>query len=64
MLTIQMPHIAVQKVTNGYVVQWQKRNPDEKNAQRTIAVSAVCLDTGALLEAINIAAGDVADVGG
>lgn len=62
MLTIQLPNIAVQKVTNGYVVQWQKTNPDEKQSQHTIAVSAVCLDKEALLVTIDKAADDVAAV--
>ena len=59
MLTIQLPHIAVQKVTNGYVVQWQKKNPDEKQSQRTTTESAVCLDRDALLIAIDLAAVDI-----
>ena len=59
MLTIQLPHITVQKVTNGYVIQWHKNNPDEKQAQRTITESAVCLSRSALLDIIDIAAGDI-----
>ena len=64
MLTIQLPHIAVQKVTNGYVVQWQKKNLDEKQSQRTMTASAVCLDVNALLEAIDVAAADIESIGG
>ena len=64
MLTIQIPNIAVQKVTNGYVVQWQKENPDTKQSQRTVTASAVCLDKEALLAAIDRAADDVAAIGG
>jgi len=64
MLTIQLPNIAVQKVTNGYVVQWQKVNPDEKQSQRTMTASAVCLDKEALLVAIDKAADDIAVISG
>jgi hypothetical protein len=64
MITIQLPNIAVQKVTNGYVVQWQKANPDEKQSQRTITASSVCLDKEALLIAIDKAADDIAAIGG
>lgn len=64
MLTIQLPNIAVQKVSNGYVVQWQKANPDERQSQRTMITSAVCLDKEALLLAIDKAADDVASIGG
>ena len=64
MLTIQLPHIAVQKVTNGYVIQWQKKNPDEKQSQRTMTESAVCLDKEALLVAIDKASADIVNIGG
>lgn len=40
MLSIQLPHIAVQKVSNGYVVQWQKKNEDTKQSERTKRVEA------------------------
>ena len=64
MLTIQLPHIAVQKVTNGYVVQWQKNNPDDSQSRRTKTESAVCLDREALLAAIDTAATDIAAIDG
>ena len=64
MLTIQLPHIAVQKVTNGYVIQWQKKNTDEKQSQRTMTESAVCLDKEALLVAIDKASADIVNIGG
>ena len=64
MLTIQLPHIAVQKVTNGYVVQWQKNNPDDNQSRRTKTESAVCLDREALLAVIDAAATDIAAIDG
>lgn len=64
MITIQIPNIAVQKVTNGYVVQWQKANQDEKQSQRTVTASAVCIDKESLLLAIDKAADDIAAIGG
>lgn len=64
MLSIQLPHIAVQKVTNGYVVQWQKKNPDEKSANRSVNMTAVCLDKASLLDVIDNAASDVGEIGG
>lgn len=62
MLTITMPNIAVQKVTNGFIVQWEKRNDDKGQANRTKTVSAVCLDAQALLSVIKMAAADIADL--
>lgn len=59
MLNIALPHIAVQKVENGYVIQWQQRNPDRGSARRTISRTAVAMDDAALLEVILRAARDI-----
>lgn len=56
MLNITLPHIAVQKVTNGYVIQWQVREPNRQLKNKT----AVCLDEAALLECIKQAAAETA----
>ena len=63
MLTIQLPNIAVQKVTNGYVVQWQKKNTDKTQSQQTMTVTAVCIDKESLLVAIDTAADDISSIG-
>lgn len=62
MLNIVIPHISVQKVTNGYVVQWQKKNPDLKQSQRSMSVEAVCADGAALLELIDKATADLSEI--
>jgi hypothetical protein len=61
MLTIQLPNICVQRVTNGYVVQWQRKC--DNGPARTISVSAVCMDKADLLEAIDHAADDIMRIG-
>lgn len=64
MLSIQLPHIAVQKVSNGYVVQWQKKNEDTKQSERTKRVEAVCRDGIELLVVIERAAADISAIDG
>lgn len=59
MLSITLPHIAVQKVSNGYVVEWQQNNTDTKSAERTKKVAAVCTSSDELLATIERAAADV-----
>lgn len=64
MLSISLPNISIQKVSNGYVVQWVKVNPDKTQSQRTMTATAVCLTKDSLLETIELAAIDIADIGG
>ena len=60
MINIQLPHIAVQRVSNGYVVQWQQRGPDGRTRWET----AVCADSATLVATVDRAAEDVSAVGG
>lgn len=64
MLTITLPHIAIQKVNNGYVVQWQRKytDEDEKKTARRETVSSVCPSIQTLLETIDQAALDVSEI--
>ncbi len=59
-----MPHIAVQKVTNGFVVEWQQKNLDTKTSERTRKVAAVCANGEELLATIEKAAADVSAIDG
>ena len=59
MLSVSLPEIAIERVSNGYVVQWQKRNPDKNTSLRTIHASAVCYSHAELLELIDVAAKDI-----
>jgi hypothetical protein len=62
MLTIQIPHIAIQKVSNGYVVQWKKRNPVANSAEKSITVSAIATTGDDLVYRVNIAAIDIEEL--
>lgn len=62
MLSIQLPHIAVQRVSNGYVVQWQKKNELLDPTRRTKHVEAVCTDGATLLAVIEKAAADISAI--
>lgn len=65
MITIHLPHITVQKVTNGYLVQWQRKNSNLKETGRThVNVEAVCLDDDALLQSIKDATSDIDEIEG
>lgn len=61
MLTITLPSIAVQKVENGYVVEWTKPIPESerKGSERTKRVAAVAMSDAQLVALIQGAAKEV-----
>ena len=62
MLNISLPHIVVQRVTNGWLVQWQASIKNPKDANKTKYLEAVCLLEHELILVIKKASDDVADI--
>ena len=60
MINIPMPNIAIQKVSNGYVVQWAKLK-EVRDGERTKTCTAVCITKKELLLTIDEAAKDIED---
>lgn len=61
MLTINLPSIAVQKVENGFVVEWTKPIPQTERigSERTKRVAAVATSEPQLVALIQEAAKDI-----
>ncbi len=62
MLSIQIPHIAIQKVSNGYVVQWSRKNYDAKSSERTKATYAIAATEAVLIDIISKATKDIEEL--
>jgi hypothetical protein len=62
MLTIQIPHIAIQKVSNGYVIQWKKKKEALVSSEKTQIVSAIAPDDETLIDIIGIASRDIEEL--
>lgn len=58
MISIQIPHIAVAKVKNGFLVQWQSPAP-KNSTQNHLIQSRIAVDNDDLLALIDEAAEDV-----
>lgn len=61
MINITLPAIVVEKVSNGFVIEWQQLVPDgeRKGSERTRRVSAIATDDVGLLKLVAKAADDV-----
>lgn len=64
MLNITLPSIAVQVVTNGYVVQWYRKTTElerKKSSEQRVSQVAIAATDVDLLAAIATAAKDIAE---
>lgn len=60
-MSIHTPNIAVERVENGYVVEW-KRLDTTPSANRTNTVTAVCYTSDELLRIIERATTDINEI--
>lgn len=61
MIQITLPMVTIEKVTNGFVVEWRQLVPEveRKGSERTRSVVAIAPDDAELLKLIAQAANDI-----
>lgn len=61
MISIQLPSIAIEKVSNGWLISWRKQNPEypARTSERAVSVSAIAATNRQLIQAIEQASKDI-----